>query len=351
MYDITLGPRDAIEKYIKAVRLEGTRFEDDSRQVHTYIASFVAGNAKAEAAISKPREKNCGRADWEALKGVYQGHGAFRPEIIKAEKVVAGTFYSGDKSGHTWDKFEQEIVNAFHVLNTDAGPGVVRFSEVDMVKLLLKKTQSYAPLVATNAFITMELSNPVTEMTFQRALANMRQIVQQNKSNTSNSNSNARHIRAATTVNDRGGRGNNKRGNNGGRQGGNRKKKPRNHPEAYQITLKNGKRIMMHPSYYVEDDERAQMKDSDYQQILDARAAYKAQQRQVAAATTVTNPPVPAVPVIDAATIISALTQHVNGTGNANDNQSRAGDYTITISQANTQGGGTPFGGRNEEAS
>ena len=104
----------------------------------------------------------------------------------------------------------------------------------------------------------------------------------------------------------------------------------------------------MHPSYYVTSEEQDQMHEHDWQKILDLRKAHNERKRNVRAATSNIIPP--AVPQLDAATIISALTNHVNGTSSS-EAASRPGDYTITISQANTQGNGTVMGGRNEESS
>ena len=60
-------------RYIAAAALSGPAFDSDALEVHTYIVSLIAGNAKAEAAIQTCRAAQCGRTDYKALKAVYEG--------------------------------------------------------------------------------------------------------------------------------------------------------------------------------------------------------------------------------------------------------------------------------------
>ncbi|GAX24495.1 hypothetical protein FisN_18Lu065 [Fistulifera solaris] len=329
IYDVTLGPERALNRYVMAAPLDGPQFKADTLQVHTYIASFIAGNTKAEATVSTHAAKACGRTDWAALKATYEGTGVYRVELLDAERVIDDSFFAGEKAGYTWTKFEQELVTAFHVLNSNAGDGIVCYSDTDMTKLLVKKTSSYQPLVATNAMIMAGLSKPVPDMSFEQALALTRQIVQQHVKPGGVSN---RNIRSATTQKNNKKNAHKAKGKNARFK--NRKGRgTRNRNDEYTITLKNGNKLNVHPSYDFSDDEIRQMQPHDWQKIRDARAAYKAQRQNNRSinATNTNNQQ------MDAATLISALT-------------GAASQSPITVAQTNTDPVGTVHGGRNEQA-
>lgn len=173
-YDDDLGLYNVQERYVKAAYLEGTIFQNDSLQVHTYITSLIAGNTKAEAAIQKYRQKMCGRANWKELIAVYQGVGAYKIEVVNAEKTIKTLFYSGEKNGHiNWQNFEQRLVKAFSDLDNNTGVRV--FDDISKIKLLLEKTASSIALKEISMSFKRDLGKEdANGITFQQALAEMR---------------------------------------------------------------------------------------------------------------------------------------------------------------------------------
>ncbi len=158
-YDGTIATYDVEVKYIKAALVSGPAFEADSMQVHTYVASLIAGNTKAEAAIQKYHAKQCGRADWKALDAVYQGVGAYKIEIVNAEKVIKALFYSGEKKGHVnWQSFEQKLVKVFNDLVNNSGVRI--YDEIAKIKLLLEKISSCVALNNISTSIKRDLAKP-----------------------------------------------------------------------------------------------------------------------------------------------------------------------------------------------
>ncbi len=140
--------------------------------------------------------------------------------------------------------------------------------------------------------IKRDLAKPAAGGTFEQALAEMRnEIVTGPTSNASNrSVGNANSLRGGRggghpyggrggrgdqgKANGRGGYGRGGRG--GGGRGGNGNNKTRNHPDAYNITLMNGKKISAHPSYSFTNDEMANMHQNNKNAIFQQRQEYKA---------------------------------------------------------------------------
>lgn len=359
---------DIQQKYIQAVPLDGPTFQADSLQVHTYIANLIAGNVKAEAAIQRYRRQECGRADWQALKAVFEGTGAFSVDKVNATRILETLFYSGEKGrDHNWSTFQQKLLKAFTTFEIHSPTNVVMHDNETKIKILLKKTASCSFLQQTAALIRRDLAYPnCNGLTFEQALAQMQNDVTTFAGSSSNYNHpNNRRIQNTNSSRNenrghpyggrsgRGGRSTNGGRGGHGRGGRGRGNGTRNHPDAYMITLTNGRRLSVHPSYKFTDEEMTLMHPNDKKAIFDKRAAYNAarqanQNRNISAATQVPltfNIP----PNADAATVISAVTTQLN---QAQQQQPAQDSYSITISQARSDHttNHTPFGGRNEEA-
>lgn len=360
IYDPTVT--DLQQRYILGVSLMGPTFETDTLQVHTYIANLITGNTRAEAAIQKYRTTQCGRADWLALKLTYEGSGAFSVEKVEAQKILRELFYKGEVSAtHNWKNFEQQLTKAFAIYAANAPPNVIVHDNEMKLKILLEKVATCSQLREIYTGIERDMSKPnMNGMTFEAALDEMRARVNHSLLGGSTSR---RISNASSNRNDRShhpysrnGKGNNSRNSNnpqagrggGGRGGRGKGNNNRNHPDAYNIRLLNGKTLSVHPSYKFTDDEFSQMHPNDKMEIIKRRTEYR-QRRQVSATTTNATPTndftieVPAG--ADTATIVSALTTQLNQRSNPE-------TMTIRVSQTNTvPNAQTPFGGRNEEVS
>ena len=339
-------------RYIAAAATNGSTFELDSLEVHSYIVSFVAGNTKAETAIHNQRARQCGREDWKALKQVYEGNGAFKIEVVDAEHTLETMFYSGEKDGRLkWEKFESRLVTAFHDKNKNSRPGTVMYDDVEKIKKLLKMTRPCAQLKDLALSIQRDLGRAnFGNLTFDQVLDDMRNVVvtemkrhqSGNPRNIQNTNSdrNGPNPGRAGRGGRNGGHGGRNhggygRGGSGGRGGrGNNSGtgRTRNHPDQYRITLTNGKHIDAHPSYTFTADEFNNMHPQDKQNILDKRAEYKARGGNPARNVNQLTFNLPNN--TDAATIASAI--------------------TMQLSQAHSlpaaPSGATIHGGRTEEA-
>jgi hypothetical protein len=179
IYDPDMHVFDVQAKYIDATTLNGITFKADSLQVHTYIASLVQGNVKAEAAIQKYRNQQCGREDWKVLCTVYEGTGTYKIEIVDTEQIIDSLFYSDEKNGHiNWQTFKQKLVKAFTDYNNNCAQGTVAYDNVHKIKELLKKTKSCAHLKNLSMSIMRDLSKPnCNGLTFEQALAEMCNVV------------------------------------------------------------------------------------------------------------------------------------------------------------------------------
>lgn len=347
-YDPNAG-FDAMQISIRALPLNGKSFEADTLQVHTYIQTFIAGNVKAESAITTHRAQPCGRTDWKSLRAVYEGVGAFKIELMEAERILDTMFYHSEKpNGINWSTFSLKLTKAFSDVNNSCAPGTVAWDDQRKIKHLLKRTSTAPALQGVNTQITRELGDPTCRLTFAQVLSQMQNVI------TLAPKSGGRVIQSANSGRNgppnggrNGGRGNgggrnqatrggNGRGGNGGR--GNGAVRSRNHPDAYNITLTNGKVISAHPSYSFTTEEMSKMHPVDKQAIFAKRKEYR-ESRGINAASTQggtqaqTQIGWPAIQVpagADASSVISAVTQQ--------------------LSQAIAQVG-TTMGGRNEEAS
>jgi uncharacterized membrane protein YgcG len=346
----------AQNRYIAAAALAGPAFESDSMEVHTYLLALIAGNTRAEGATQQFKSKLCGRTDWFALKALFEGVGAFKIEIVNAETTLDTMMYHGEKDGRLpWTTFESRLVKAFHDKNKNAREGTVVYDDIEKIKKLLKMIKPCSQLRDVAISVQRDLGKPnYGDMTFEAVLADMRNIiVTENKDvtgkgrNVGNTNSTRQQHKNAGNGGrgGRGGRGNGGRGQpftHGGRgrggrggRGAHRYNKPRAHPDNYKLTLTNGKVIDAHPSYSFTDEEMSLMHPHDRQNIYNKRAEYRNQR-----ANGNNNG--------QFGRSINQLTLSIPDGTDAN---TIASAITMQLSQANTQTpGGTPFGGRNEEA-
>lgn len=342
---------DLLEISKNALPLDGCSFAIDSLQVHTYIQTFIAGNAKAESAVGRHHQNPCGRADWIALRAVYEGTGAFKLELQEAERVLDTMFYHSEKpNGLNWSTFAMKLTNAFNDVNNSCAPGTVAYDDIRKIKHVLKKTSSVPVLQGYITQITRDLADPGCTLTFEQVLAQMqnavtlapkkdnRVIQSTNSGRGGQGGRGGGRGRGNSTQVQRGGNGRGGRGGKGNTIGN----RSRNHPDAYILTLMNGKVISAHPSYLFTTQEMAQMHPTNKQTIFNKRKEYR-ESRQVSQTGTQGT---------QAAGTQSGGLQLPVGwipNPNGNDAQSVISQVTQQIGMALSQVGAT-MGGRNEEA-
>ena len=272
------GPNaDMLTEYVNQAPLNGPAFQTDAAEVHTYLAKFIAGNSVAEAKVQANIDQKNGRIDFISLRDHYEGVGVNAVDIIKADNTLESLFYSGEKKPHMWwDLFEQNLTSAFTTYEKKENRPV--HSNEMKLRTLIKKVNADF-LQTIKASIKVEMTNTPMTMTYERALANFRNEVN-NKFPSDGATGRTRRIREANTSNRSGrGRGRSGRGNGrGGRgrgRGNNGDNKAQKRKQTIKITLTDGTEIDYHPSFKFDDDVFRKFKQEDKQRLFDDRARYK----------------------------------------------------------------------------
>ena len=147
----------------------------------------------AEQKILPHKDANNGRIDFMALKGFYEGVGTNAKSTLKAETDLMELFYAGEKKPHMWwDEFEIRLTNAFALVDKDAGR-VVHTDEMKLRMLNKKIKADFLSSMKTN--IEMQMNMVPMVMTFESAMSNYRNTVNQHHpkgSNVNNRNCNHR---------------------------------------------------------------------------------------------------------------------------------------------------------------
>ena len=276
-----------LDDYINRAPLNGDAFETDASEVHTYLISFITGNRTAESKVLPHANDNNGRLDYLALKAHYEGVGVNAVEILKAEKVLADLFYSGERKPHMWwEEFERQLTRSFAICDRTEQREV--YSENQKLRLLCKKVNADF-LNPTRTSIQIELTKTPMTMTYVLALANFRNEVNRKypPEMAGRTGRSRRSINAASSNSHggRGGRGG--RGRNGGRGGrgrgrGGHQGGKRSRVGARIVTGNDGNPIEVHPSYSFETNEWRNIPQDVRNQLVAERQAYK-RQRQASA--------------------------------------------------------------------
>ena len=314
-----------LDDYVDRAPMTGATYTMDSQKVHTFIVKFIAGHSAAEQKILPFKDTFDGRRAFLALRDFYEGVGSNAVSIIAAEKDLRDLFYTGERQPHMWwDEFESRLTNAFAVIDKDAG----RIVHTGEAKLRLLNNKIRADFMITmKTHIEMEMIKVPCTMTFQAALANYRNTVNQKyphdqqthkKRRIQNTNSNANRYTPrgngnnnrnnsssnSTRSNSRSvGRNNNNNNNNGNRN--------RRNDEWTVIGL-NGRQVTVHPTYRLTPMEWNNLPQPVKNQLTEMRNRHRQEldrRRQVAQANTYTHdgnyslysgtmhpPPLPPVP-------------------------------------------------------
>lgn len=319
---------DFLDEYVNMAPLEGEAFTIDSAQVHTFIVNFISGNQQAETKIQASMPKANGRLDYMALKEYYEGVGIFALDITKADSILEKLFYAGErKPTMWWDEFERQLTYAFTAYDKVEGRQV--HSNSMKLRILVSKIKANF-LSDTKAGINIELSKIPMTMTYEVALASFRNTV--NREFPPQMGETGRSRRSIRQTDRRSKRSKFDRPPKGGNRD---PKKTRDDSDI--ITLKNGKRIEYHPSFYFDDDTLRLFKPADQMRLKNERRAYNESRKQQARIKELESR------IEQQATVISAV--HTNS-GTPPDSVSVNSMNNVSqVSQTSTM-----MGGRNEQA-
>ena len=166
---------DFLDDYVAMARLNGSAFEVDSAEVHTYIVNFISGKDTVESKIQSHTLTNNGREDYIALKTHFEGVGINLVDILKADEMLEKMSYTGEKQLHMWwDDFEKQLNFVFIAYAKSEGRDI--YSEGMKLCILTKKVNADF-LLHTKASIMTQLTAIPMIMTYIQALATFRQLV------------------------------------------------------------------------------------------------------------------------------------------------------------------------------
>ena len=185
-----------LDDYIDQAPLRGLVFSSDAAKVHAYLARLLTGNVVAEQKLLPRNNEANGRVDFQVLKDFYEGVGANSKDVIEAEADIKNLYYSGEKRPSMWwDQFESKLTNAFAILDKHAG----RPLYPDVMRLRMLNGKIKADFLTTiKTTIEMQMTVIPMTMTYNTALTNYRNVVNQRYPYDPNARKNNRRIQATT---------------------------------------------------------------------------------------------------------------------------------------------------------
>ena len=237
--------------------------------------------------------------DFIALKDHYEDIGVNAIDILRADKTLDSLFYAGEKKPHMWwEEFERQLTSAFTIYDKKEGRKV--HSNEMKLHILCKKV-NVDFLQHTKATIMVDMTKIPMIMTYDQALANFRNQVNNKFTPELSSNKVRRNINQTQSSGrggfgrggfGRGGRGFGGRGQGrGGRgnsnpgRGNNSAGMRRQRQDSTFLTLTDGSVIEYYPSFKFPPHIFEKMKERDKQMLYEQRANYRrsrqAQQFQV----------------------------------------------------------------------
>lgn len=281
--------QDFLMEYVLRAPLIGEAFVTDSSEVHTYLVNFITGNSTAESKVQPLAAHKNGRLDFIALKDHYEGIGVNAIDVLRADKILDSLFYAGEKKPHMWwEEFERQLTSAFTTYDKKEGRKV--HSNEMKLRILCRKVNADF-LQHSKAAIMVEMTKIPMTMTYDQALANFRNQVNNKFSPELSSNKVRRSINQTQSSGrggfgrggfGRGGRGFGGRGHGrGGRNHSNSGRgntfagMRRQRQDSTFLTLTDGSVVEYHPSFKFPPHVFEKMKESDKQMLYDQRANYR----------------------------------------------------------------------------
>ena len=205
-----------IERRTYERSLAGLDYEEDNERLYNMLVKWTCDNSTAYAYIKPFESTKDGRGAWLALLGQVEGHAANNKRLVAVTLELSQNFnggglcYSGETSGHTWDRYAALLAMAY-VIMEKLRQGTVTHPATKVQRLLdgiLCQNQLYIELgknyISTN--LMNDYDGAVSHMATQVALAYP--AVRSN-------NRRSRDVKEYNS--DRGGRGGRGRGGRGGR--------------------------------------------------------------------------------------------------------------------------------------
>ena len=319
--DPTPNP-DFIDNYVAMAPLEGEAYVIDAQDVHTILVNLIAGNEDAEAKIMIHEPHNDGCRDFIVLKEHYEGVGINSIDVAKAERIIASTFYVGEKKPHMWwAEFEKRLTWAFNTIDKHEGREV--YSSNMRLRHLIPKLKADCLQQERASFRLRMAEKPMT-LTYDLAMRTCRNTVNALYPPEVGTGQRVRRdIRETTRYEP------NPRPRN---------PKPRNRRKTRQdstwITLTNRKEIEYHPSFKFPPDIYHKMKPTDKDRLRQERSKWKKDQETQRTIKTLQQQ-------------LSEAHSQTNGNTTAPPANVTI-DGTSTVSQITTNPG-TVMGGRNEQ--
>ena len=337
---------DYLDEYINAAPLVGTSYIADNQKAFVLFQALIA-HEQALSVIMTQNTTTDGRSTYFAVKRLFEGSGIMQTKVTNAEKTIRFIKYKGEIPPYMWwTKFEQELLRAYAVIDTDAGQGV--YNDAQKLRQLQEKIQCDW-LANHKATVDAEIAKIPMTMTFATALSIYRNAVNrkhppgapiQRRGGGRRGISEVTRGRGQEGQNRHGGHGGRGRGHAGrGRRGGNR-----NHPDQETIVLKNRQHIQYHPSYLFTREELQQMTQGQRDRLKRERAEYRERQGISSRQQRTTQ-----------RQQIQALMSEVATLRSVQEQMSIPGDINVNrrtdVSQVTTgSSGGGIIGGRNQQA-
>ncbi len=256
-----------IDDYVSMAPLNGEAYVTDTATVHTLISKFIAGNELAESKVQVLISRLDGRLDWKALKEHYEGIGILALDVTRAEKIIENLFYMGERQPHMWwAEFEKQLTNAFTAYDKKERRQV--YSNEMKLRVLLKKIKADF-LSSTKSQIEVAFTEVPMTMTYERAMASFRNVVNQQHPPQLGATSSGRSRRGVSQIRTQDDKTHDTVDFNWIRRNKNR------HKDETTIYLKDGKKAPYHPSYRYSFKLLRRFKDSDKKRLEDQRAQYK----------------------------------------------------------------------------
>mmetsp|Transcript_20481 Transcript_20481/g.48185 ORF Transcript_20481/g.48185 Transcript_20481/m.48185 type:complete len:338 (+) Transcript_20481:1-1014(+) len=131
-------PGDTVEYFTAVAPLEQKSFDSNSLQVFTSLIQCISKNSDAMSIIKALGKQTCGQASWLALQTHYQGSGAYKTNMINAERVLDTLIYTGERKPQMWWlEFARQLNSAFATIEGHDGGRV--FTEDFKLRKLIDK--------------------------------------------------------------------------------------------------------------------------------------------------------------------------------------------------------------------
>ena len=184
-----------LKEYVEQAPLSGDSFTSDTTEVHTYLANLITAHPTAESKTKSSLALKNGRPDF-FLEDHFKGIGVHSRDILNAENTLETLFYAGEKRPHMWwDKFESELTSSFTSFDLKERRSV--HSDQMKLRILLKKVNADF-LQQTKAALKVEMTRIPMIMTYDMALANFRNTVNEKYINNQSPHRTQRNIQEIT---------------------------------------------------------------------------------------------------------------------------------------------------------